>query len=80
MFSNAMNNSKQNAEWLNQGIIYLTPKTDESAKPENYQSIIFIHNILTLILSEIMCQFLETNYIISENHKRCKIGFYDCKN
>lgn len=34
----------------------------------------------SLILSEIMCKFLETNYIISEDHRGCKIDFYDCKN
>ena len=80
-FTNILQNPETAPEWLTEGTIYLLPKSQETANPQNYRPITCLtttYKILTII-TERMYTFLEENSILPQVQKGCKRNSYGCK-
>ncbi|KAI5718661.1 hypothetical protein M8J77_024813 [Diaphorina citri] len=68
--------------FLNQGITYLKPKTNDTQNPKNYRPITCLNTlfkIMTCIITEKVEMFVTENNIMAENQKGCKKKSRGCK-
>lgn len=75
-------NAEQTPEWLTEGVTFLIPKSEDIENPKNYRPITCLpttYKVLTSIITEKACIFLESNNLLLKVQKGCCHRSYGCK-
>ena len=81
-YSKILKQPEESPQWLTEGVTYLLPKTEETAKPKNCRPIICLptlYKILTSVIADRAYEYLDENELLPKEHKGCKKGSYGCK-
>ena len=82
-YNDILKHPEKAPDWLTDGLTYyLLPKTEETKNPMNYRPITCLptlYKILTSILTERTCTFLDGNELLPTEQKGCKRVSYGCK-